>query len=534
MEAECVILIPVLAEGQPVRQPGPDGRSYPVLRETEDSPLVGKVKETLAQTFCSQALRLNRRARAMVLWDLPESTPHAVVERKRLSQPAYLLLSQDEGGYARRGFWLEESGRGADGPARRFIPGDFVDLVVGETAVARGFLEEVFPHELGHVTMSQVLGKLPPGQARNMHMSMAVTDYPTAFVEGWAEHFQTMAVDATINPYLRGLARPDGADLMASWHSRVDGWLRTAGVRRNLLAHRKTLPAEAMRGADPYDIYLDYETSASFAVDELKGGQEMLACEGFIATLFYRLATSERLGRTYREPSFYARFRLPDESREGISPEATFGPIENAYLKLIAAMRELGRTPLSPERPYALQLVAAYARLFPDEAEAVYGEFVQATWGATVSQALAAQLEETAKIARRGAYAQFRDCLPKDLAAMRDLVADLVAGRVSLDAGLGPELWLLNSGFLIASPVFFPERRVPLAINLNAASEAHLMTIPGIDFSLAGGIVAARRRAGFFTDLAEIGRVPGVSPALVDALGKMQADMAQAGLFERE
>ncbi len=180
-----------------------------------------------------------------------------------------------------------------------------------------------------------------------MHMSMAVTDYPTAFAEGWGEHFQTMAVDATANPYLRGLARADGSDLMASWHSRVDGWLRTAGVRRNLLAHRKTPPAASMFCVDPYDVYLDHETSASFVVDELKGGQEMLACEGFVATLFYRLATSERLGATYREPSFYVRFRLSEEPPEITAPEETFGPVENAYLKLIAAMRELARRPLS-------------------------------------------------------------------------------------------------------------------------------------------------------------------------------------------
>lgn len=225
---------------------------------------------------------------------------------------------------------------------------------------------------------------------------------------------------------------------------------------------------------------------------------------------------------------------MPEEPPEITAPEETFGPVENAYLKLIAAMRELARRPLSPERPYALELVAAYARLFPDEAEAVYREFVESTWGTTVSRALAAQLEETARVARRGAYAQFRNRLPKDLAAVRDLVADLVAGRVGLDAALGPELWLLNSSVLIANPVFFPERRVPLAINLNAASEAHLMTIPGIDFGLATKIVEVRRRAGFFADLDEVGRVPGVPPTLRAVLGKMQAEMAQAGTFERE
>lgn len=47
---------------------------------------------------------------------------------------------------------------------------------------------------------ARAVGELPAGAARNVHEIMTLTDYPTAFDEGYAEYFQPLARDATRNP----------------------------------------------------------------------------------------------------------------------------------------------------------------------------------------------------------------------------------------------------------------------------------------------------------------------------------------------
>src|SRR5271169_509719 len=111
-------------------------------------------------------------------------------------------MSQEEGGFARHGFWLED----AKGQ-RQLVLAGYVDLVVDQESVEDGNLEEIFSHELGHQVLAELVGKLPPGASRNMHQSMTVTDNSTAFDEGYAEHFQPLVRDATANAYLRELTK---------------------------------------------------------------------------------------------------------------------------------------------------------------------------------------------------------------------------------------------------------------------------------------------------------------------------------------
>jgi len=61
-------------------------------------------------------------------------------------------------------------------------------------------------------------------------------DYPTAFYEGYAEHFQPLARDATTNATLRKMMDGRGAtDLELFWLSAADGQLRSDGVKRKLV-----------------------------------------------------------------------------------------------------------------------------------------------------------------------------------------------------------------------------------------------------------------------------------------------------------
>jgi len=514
------------AQGRIVEAVAPDGKPYPLFRPAPESPLVTQVREVLRSGPAQQLLVLERFARTL----RSHEGNGAAGERSASLAPMYLLLSNQEGGFARFGFWLEPP----NGP-RKLVMAGYVDLVVRQPSVESGDFEEIFCHELGHLVLRSLLGDLSHGPSRKMHQSMTVTDYPTAFDEGYAEHFQPLARDTTQNPTLRKIQSGTGTmDLDLLWLSNLDGQLRTDGVKRNLFVHRKApRDANAAQGADLYQGFLNEETSTQFLPGALKNAQEMMASEGVIATLFYRLVNRESLRNQYREPAFYNQF-LEATAGAGADPQKEISPYENVNLKLFAALRRIAPQAGDSSRPLAIALIGAYAELFPDEARTVYDLFLSTTYGVTAAQEAAPAFERAARAGQVGDIDTFR---PASLAAfsLLDQLTNRVAkGDLPLDANLGPELWLLNEDFKIATAVWKRERTVSLSLNLNTASEPELMTLPGVDAALAARIVATRHARGYFPSVDEVGSVEGVSPALLHTMQETAEKMRKAGMYTRQ
>jgi len=515
----CEILIPVLdAKQAVVTANAPDGKSYPLFRMAPATALVANVRSELDKSFAQQALRLDRYARNLLV--VRRESAHTPVE-EWLAAPMYLLMSTEEGGFARFGFWLEDaSGK------RKLVLAGYVDLVISQQSIDRGDFEEIFSHELGHLILRSLTGGVGRGPSRKMHQSMVVTDYPTAFDEGYAEHFQPLVRDATANAYLRKMmSGTTASDLELLWLSAADGQLRTDGVKRNLFIHRKPLPGLALDpNPDLYRLFVEDDTSTTFLPTKLKNAQEMMASEGVIATLFYRIVNDNRLRNHYREGAFYAPF-LSDHVE---APENAITPYENVNLKLFAAMEKLNGSGWS--RPPMISLVDQYAKLFPDEAKRMYELFIETTWGATVSLPLASGLQRAATDAGRGDLAAYRQDHAFQL--LDSIIAQVTDEREALDANLGPELWLANTGFKIAPAVWETKRTEPLTMNLNTASAAELMTVPGMDLAMARKILAARDARGSFRSLDDL-REAGVSAEGIAQLREMQAAMVQLGNYER-
>jgi len=454
-----------------------DGHAYPVVQLAPPSKLLDQVQRELAHSYAQRVLHLDRYLR--------NSTQDPA--------PMYLLMSAEEGGFARFGFWLEDAAG-----KRTLVKASYVDLVVDERSVKSGNFEEIFSHELGHLILQALLGTPLPSRSHKMHQSMAVTDYATAFDEGFAEHFQPMARDATENPVFRRA----GSDFDRLWLSGADTELRTDGVKHNVFIHRKPLPATAYDPQpDLYRLFVEDETSTVFLPAELRNGQQMMASEGVIATLFYRFVNDPQLSAWRRPAAFYRPF--------GVTADQLTAH-ENVYLKLFAAITQLHG--YAHSRAPMIELVEHYARLFPDEAARIRQLFIETTWGATASPRLANAFVDAARAGQRGDIAAFRASRPfKDLDA---LIADVSAGRRALDAGVGPEFWIENRSFLIASPIWRTERTKPLALNLNTATVVEWMTLPGIDLKLAQRIVAVRDALGCFRIKAEM-RSAGVPDAVL-------------------
>lgn len=521
LPATVKAVVPVTdTKGNVVESQAPDGKSYPVFRLAEDSPLLHDVYQVLETSFAHEVILLDHYARNLLLSEFAAQAPP-----QYLTAPTYLLTSQEEGGFARHGFWLED----AKGQ-RQVVLAGYVDLVVDQESVEDGNLEEIFSHELGHQVLGELVGKLPPGTSRNMHQSMTITDDPTAFDEGYAEHFQPLVRDATANPNLRRLTKgATSTDLDLLWISRLDQQLRTDGVKRNLFIHRKALPAAALdAGADRSRLYLDSETSTAFLNDELRNGQQMMASEGVIATLFYRIVNETALRDHYLDLAFYRPFLGADVSADRL--RQAISPYENVNLKLFVAMRRAAKA-IASGVPPMIAVVNSYAAAFPDEAPAIYRVFLETTRGATASQELAEAFERAAADSMRGDIGAFRSSSLAAFSLLKSTVDRVARGELPVDANLGPQLWLVNADFKIAPAIWSSDRTLPFTLNLNTATEADLMTIPGVDLAAARTIVSARRARGFFRSLDDLNAV--LAPPLVQKFRAMWEEMKTTSSIPR-
>jgi hypothetical protein len=250
----------------------------------------------------------------------------------------------------------------------------------------------------------------------------------------------------------------------------------------------------------------------------------MMASEGVIATLFYRIANDEQLGNHYREMSFYRPFVGNDSAQ----PDKMVSPYENVNLKLFAALEEL-HSVQSAQLPMIL-VVQRYAKLFPDEAKRIYTIFIETTWGATVSQQLASALARAAHDGGRGDIGTYRRDLPWPL--LDSTIGDVAGGKRALDENVGAEIWIVNSAFKIARQIWSTDRVLPITINLNTATEVELMTIPGVDILTARRIVAARNTQGSFRGIDELR--PILPPDIMRRLNSMSDEMKKVLSYQRD
>ena len=212
------------------------------------------------------------------------------------------------------------------------------------------------------------------------------------------------------------------------------------------------MPERLLGRSDLYDAYLLENILPGDPSAAAKTVPRLLSSEAVVATLFYRWANHEGIRAAYRSDDFYAGFGA---RREEVSPLA------NAYLKLFAVFHSA--------RPQgALDVVEAYKLRFPEEAPLV---------DALVSEVFLGQTVERT-----------------------------------------PELWLANEALRTGTTLFDQYRGLPRThtFDLNGASLVDLMSVPGLDLTLARAIQAAAP----FRGVEELARVPGLDE---DVLGRFRA-----------
>jgi hypothetical protein len=435
----------------------------PVLTRHPDASSVGRI---LTRGFSGHLLRLYAWEQAF----LRQRTGTA-------PEPAYLLLSDHQGGFPRFGFCL-------DGVRKPGV--GWVDLHrSSRLSGSFGAMDQIFPHELLHVIVRQLAGPPRESGGNQVHAIGVRTDPVNAFSEGFAEHVQILAVDdpdaasdtqalrqdatrrtrAEREPadYARQLAsrwlpvRPQQLRFLL-WFSQSEQVLRYHAVRANLFAHAAVIPPTLLSRHDLYDAYLVQSVLPGRATDPPKPVGTMLSTEGVVSHLFWQLVTCPTIQQRYRAEDFYAQF--------GTSARAV-EPIENVFLKLFVA--------LFAARPAdAGTLLRAYVREFPEDA--------------------------------------------------------LDVGRITRDTLLGaelpdvPEVWLASRALMTGTSLFDQYRGLPRrhTFDANAATELDWLTVPGVDRTLARTLMAGVPYSG----VEALNATRGLPVAIQSQLRSMSDDMA--------
>lgn len=401
-------------------------------------------------------------------------------------QPAYLLLSDRDGGFPQTGFYL--------GDVKKPDVG-WVDLHKNSRLSGHfGALDQIFPHELMHVIVRQLAGELHRSGSNQIHAIGVRTDPVNAFTEGLAEAMQILAVDdadamaATkalpmdarllaraehdYAQYARDLSRwwspvqPSRLRYML-WANSAEQVMRYHGVRANQFARATDVPDLLLSATDLFPAYLIANVVPANVTAPPKSASAMLSSEGVVAHIAWRLLTDDAVRQRRARGDVYQMFG---------TTAAVGTPLDNVFLKLFTVLHEA--------RPATMaELLRGWSHTFPEDA----ADVERITRESLLGQALPSQ----------------------------------------------PELWLLNASLLTGTSLFDQYRAFPRphTFDANAATRLDWMSIGGITRAEADALVAGAP----YTSLDALkARAPANVSTRIDAMAQGMAALISRGADAEE
>jgi hypothetical protein len=424
---------------------------------------------------------------------------------QRLDHPAYFVIVKG-GNRPHQGFALA-----TEGATRELRDAWYVEIDPDQASI-------LIPHEYGHVMMFASLpGDLPQRPQTLPHTTGAITNDVVAFSEGWGIHFETLAGD-----------RRDQAETYARWHRDAfavggpvaDGdsmvpvtdlfnyaqtYRRYTAVKENSFAYLPRVQESYVRGGVPTaDDVLARWTDTTSDPARVRSLAQMVASEGLVATLFYRLATAPQ-ARDDREPA------LPDPKRYA------------AFFAAFAQVTEERATATPPVLVFLQALLEAAPREERGRIARIALEVLHYQVGVAEAPRLYAELHAAGHRVDKPAFLQL---LANAEPELERAVARLVEHPESIAEVTVPSLWIENAALRIDVPVLGMKQR-PLVFDLDTAPVELLMTIPGVRHAEALAIDDARRRRGF-RSADDLKSIEGVRRETVDAVEAMQAAFASS------
>ena len=411
---EFAALDVVMLEASELVNPTQDASGKgPILKLATSDPLKTLIKAELDTPFGLLIRQLDALSRQYQ--DTANTCP-------QLNNKTLLFLSSEDGGFAREGFWFQQDGRDLV-----YCDLLYVDMTVSAKDISNGRFLEIFAHEMGHVFMRRIKGEVSPSPSSRFHNVFAITDYQTAFDEGFGIYFQTLAAvffDSTgFRARIEGRVSPTGAE---QWFSNIDGRERISGVMHNKHAFEKELPPNL----DPLTNYHHEGISASYG-NKLKNAQAVLSSEGVIATLFYRLATA------------------PDLSAIEPSDDNWRAKAINHHKMLFELLAESDWQ--KDKSPY-IQLLEELKTTNPDYAKNAIKSFLHTTYTTTVDKTTAEKLQALLNAGHQGDIERFIEQYSVTPKSIEVIPEKIINNQLSLTQELGKPIWLLQPDVTFPHP----------------------------------------------------------------------------------
>ncbi|MDD4644991.1 MAG: hypothetical protein PHY99_03285 [Bacteroidales bacterium] len=443
------------------------------------------VRQEILMPFNWQMVRMSQCARNLI---------------KNNEGPNILYLSKNEGGFPRTGIWLTD----LNGKETHYPDLAFVDLVLDKKRIDQGDMS-IYTHELGHVMMDLILGqkmeKMDQRHTSKQHVSMGVTDYLTAFSEGWGIHFQRLAYDQTekYRKSFESSLTPERA-LNLAWHSGMDQYMRLTAVKDNGYIYEKFTPCgQATESLDTEQRILLEHTSPAFDHTRIKNAQQMLSCEGVLATIFYQVNSDQKLAGNYLNSEFYTPF-LVAPIPAGTTPQQIFSPVENMMLKnfwIWSKMNDMDITG-SP----LMVWIESWCNEFPDDRDQILKIFIRITDGVTVSPELAQIVAMMNYSGQVGEMQEFQSQAGKYRESILKMIGECKSDLSKLTKNIGPELWVTSKTVKIRQSLWRSEPKNPLSVNLNTASLPEMQAF--MDPGKAIEFIRMRKESGYFISMEQV------------------------------
>jgi hypothetical protein len=106
-----------------------------------------------------------------------------------------------------------------------------------------------------------------------------------------------------------------------------------------------------------------------------------------------------------------------------------------------------------------------------------------------------------------GDFQQYRELAERFREEASFLIQKVLKGELSLDANVGPQIWIENKDFLIRTTLWNPDYKRPLSVNLNTASAYDLASFPKISLNEAKGLIEKQEKFGYFLSLEQVKNV---------------------------
>jgi len=453
---------------------------FPLLEIKPHDEVTEYVMELSQDSYMKQAIRLYCHCQNFLVNS----------GRKDQVEPAYLLLSQNQGGFPKFGFFLKKDGEIVDKTETAYI-----ELVKNNNNNEDhlGSMTQIYPHEMGHIIyrlLAADTDTIIPASV-NIHYVSLTTDYTTAFNEGFAMHFENMARDFDPDSSRRQLILDDFTQKKESVKYKVSGYekdflwpLRMDFYRTTMLLWYQNFEdikrfewvksgkikyRNASRSFMDAEKSLFYLNSGIATEPQPRIPQQQFATEGVIASFFYHLMKGD-LKYLPADTGIINQF-LPIERKS----DKTFGneldPLEKQYMKIFYVLNKHVNFTLT-EKSQLIDFVYGYCLEFPTEKEAIYKIFEESTgYSPTIDP--------------------------------------------------GKELWITNHdhehGILVMEQ--FGGITLPFyTFNLNAATKADLRTFQGITENEAEKIIDHIENNGPFFTYSRLESIDGISETTIKAL----------------